>query len=201
MTLGLGELREEIAACQQCGLAQGRLKTVPGEGSEQPNIMFIGEAPGWHENQQGRPFVGPAGRLLDDLLASIGLRRSDVYIANVVKCRPPNNRDPVPAEIDACASFLDRQIGLLRPKVIVTLGRFSMAKFFPGETIGKIHGRHARRGDVTVLPLYHPAAALHQPSLKRVLETDVKNILDILAKVPVVAPPLVEAQPTQLNLL
>jgi len=196
----LRALSDEIAACQRCDLAKGRLKTVPGEGAERPDVLFIGEAPGWHENQQGRPFVGPAGQFLDELLLSIGLQRGDVYIANVVKCRPPNNRDPLPAEIDACAPFLDRQIALLRPKLIVTLGRFSMAKFFPGEAIGKIHGRPARKGDRVVLPMYHPAAALHQPSLRKVIEEDVKKIPGILGGgVPARAPEPGD-NPTQLSL-
>jgi len=193
-------LCDEIAACQRCDLAKGRLKTVPGEGAARPDILFIGEAPGWHENQQGRPFVGPAGHLLDELLASIGLQRRDVYIANVVKCRPPNNRDPLPVEIDSCAPFLDRQIALLQPKLIVTLGRFSMATFFPGESIGKIHGRPARKGDIVVLPMYHPAAALHQPSLRKVIEEDMKVIPRILASIVSAPLPELHNDPTQLSL-
>lgn len=196
----LKTLNDEIAACRRCDLAKGRLKTVPGEGAERPDILFIGEAPGWHENQQGRPFVGPAGQFLEELLGAINLRRSDVFIANVVKCRPPNNRDPLPAEIEACAPFLERQITLLQPKLIVTLGRFSMAKFFPGEAIGKIHGRPARKGAFVVLPMYHPAAALHQPSLRKVIEEDFKQVPAILAGLGAPSAPVAAEPPTQLTL-
>ncbi|MCL5264859.1 MAG: uracil-DNA glycosylase [Chloroflexi bacterium] len=179
----LTELYDEIAQCHDCSLAKTRLKVVPGEGREDADILFIGEAPGWHENQQGRPFVGPAGQFLDELLASIGLQRTDVYIANVIKCRPPNNRDPLPPEIEACASFLDRQLEMIVPRVIVTLGRFSMAKFFPGESISRIHGTARKRGGTLLFPMYHPAAALHQPSLRKILETDMLKIPPLLAKV------------------
>jgi DNA polymerase len=173
---------------------------VPGEGAEKPDVLFIGEAPGVNEDQQGRPFVGQAGRLLDDLLAGIGLRRADVYIANVVKCRPPNNRDPLPFEIEACAAFLDRQISILAPRMIVTLGRFSMAKFFSGETISKIHGRPVHRDRYVVLPLYHPAAALHQPNLRKVLQEDMGKIPGILGKLDVRVAEEEKAQPSQLTL-
>jgi len=152
----LAELYEEIAACQRCDLAQGRTHVVPGEGPEDAEIMFIGEAPGFHEDRQGRPFVGAAGRFLEELLASIGLRREDVYICNVIKCRPPGNRDPLAKEIEACRPFLDRQIEIIKPKVIVTLGRYSMARFFPGASISRIHGRPKRHH---ILP--------HAPSRRR----------------------------------
>lgn len=178
----LRELYEEIGRCQKCSLAKTRLKAVPGEGREDADILFIGEAPGWHENQQGRPFVGPAGQLLTELLASIGFSRSDVYIANVIKCRPPNNRDPLQVEIDACAPFLDQQLAIIRPKMIVTLGRYSMGKFFPGESISRIHGTARRQGNVLLFPMYHPAAALHQPSLRKILETDMLKIPQLLSK-------------------
>lgn len=174
-------LGDEVRRCQRCSLGKTRLKAVPGEGPADAEIMFIGEAPGYHENQQGRPFVGQAGMLLEELLGTIGLKRSDVFIANVIKCRPPNNRDPLPAEIQACADFLNRQIELIQPKVIVTLGRFSMARYFPGQSISRIHGTPKRVDGVTYYPVYHPAAALHQPSLRQALETDFKRIPELVA--------------------
>jgi uracil-DNA glycosylase len=178
----LEEIARAVAGCVACPLATSRLKTVPGEGPATADIMFIGEAPGYHENQQGRPFVGPAGQLLEELLASIGLRRQDVFIANVVKCRPPNNRDPQPEEIAACSEYLDAQIGIIKPKVIVTLGRYSMARFFPGETISKIHGVARQRGGITCFAMYHPAAALHQPALRQTLFRDMAKLPEIVAK-------------------
>jgi uracil-DNA glycosylase family 4 len=178
----LAELNKEIAACTVCALHKSRVKSVPGEGPSNATIMFIGEAPGYHENQQGRPFVGPAGQFLEELLGSIGLTRQDVFIANVVKCRPPDNRDPLPDEIASCNHFLDSQIELIKPKMIVTLGRFSMAKFFPGESISKIHGLARQHDGVICVAMYHPAAALHQPSLRRTIEADFKKIPDLLAK-------------------
>ena len=178
----LVELYQEIANCQDCGLAKHRTKVVPGEGSEEAGLLFIGEAPGWHEDQQGRPFVGPAGGFLDQLLASIGLRREEVYIANVIKCRPPQNRDPLPAEIQACRRWLDRQIEIIHPRMIITLGRYSLARYFPNESIGKIHGKARKSGDVIYYPMYHPAAALHQGSLHQIIEADMLRIPQILAQ-------------------
>jgi len=134
--------------------------------------MFIGEGPGFHENEQGKPFVGAAGRFLEDLLASIDLKREDVFIGNVVKCRPPGNRDPQPEEIEACGKYLERQIEALDPKVIITLGRFSMARYFPDTRISKIHGQAKEIDGRLIVPMYHPAAALHQPSLRKVIEAD-----------------------------
>jgi len=175
------ELNGKIAKCDACRLCKQRKRAVPGEGREDADIMFIGEAPGWHEDQQGRPFVGPAGQFLDELLQSIGLKRSEVYIANVVKCRPPSNRDPLPDEIESCRKWLDRQIEVIKPKVIVTLGRHSMARFFPGATISRIHGT-SRQGDgVTYFAMYHPAAALHQGSLRRVMMEDMLKLPALLA--------------------
>ena len=179
---GLSELYKEIAVCQRCQLAKYRTRAVPGEGKEDAEIMFIGEAPGWHEDQQGRPFVGPAGLYLDQLLASIGLRREQVYIANVIKCRPQGNRDPLPAEIFACRHWLERQIGLICPKMIVTLGRYSMAMFFPGKSISKIHGTAQKRDNIIYFAMYHPAAALHQQSLRRAIEEDMLKIPQFLAR-------------------
>ena len=179
----LTDLYAQIEVCQKCALARGRNRTVPGEGPENAQIMFIGEAPGYHENRLGRPFVGAAGKFLDQLLASIDMRREDVYICNVIKCRPPNNRDPLPNEIEACRPYLDRQIELIRPRLIVTLGRHSMARYFPKATISKIHGRPAKFGDLLVLPFFHPAAALHQPKYRADIEQDILKIPQILAQV------------------
>jgi uracil-DNA glycosylase family 4 len=178
----LAQLFEEIIACRDCELAKYRTKVVPGEGAEDASLLFIGEAPGWHEDQQGRPFVGPAGQFLDQLLTSIGLRREEVYIANVIKCRPPQNRDPLPAEIQSCHKWLDRQIEIIQPQMIITLGRYSLARYFPNESIGKIHGKPRKLGDVIYYPMYHPAAALHQGSLRRTIETDMLKIPQILAQ-------------------
>jgi DNA polymerase len=178
----LQEVAAEVAVCVQCPLHRGRNKTVPGEGDPDAEVMFIGEAPGWHENQQGRPFVGPAGQFLEELLRSVGLTRRDVWIGNVVKCRPPDNRDPDPAEIDACAGYLERQIAIIDPRVIVTLGRFSMAKFFPGEKVSRIHGQARRSGNRMVMAMYHPAAALHQASLRRVVEQDFLKLPAVVAE-------------------
>jgi len=178
-----------------------RLKAVPGEGPENATIMFIGEAPGWHENQQGRPFVGPAGQFLEELLASIGLKREDVFIANVIKCRPPDNRDPLPEEIAACNDYLDRQIAAIRPKIIATLGRYSMAKLFPNESISRIHGQPRKHGGVIYFPMYHPAAALHQPRYRADIEADIKKIPRLLAEIDWIEETREpEAPPQQLSL-
>jgi len=179
---GLSELYKEIDTCRRCDLFKSRNRAVPGEGSETAEIMFIGEAPGWHEDQQGRPFVGPAGQYLDNLLATIKLRREQVYITNVVKSRPPGNRDPLPAEISACREWLDRQIEIIRPSLIVTLGRYSMAMFFPGKSISKIHGTAQKQDNIIYYAMYHPAAALHQQSLRRVIEEDMLKIPSLLTK-------------------
>jgi DNA polymerase len=178
----LSELYREIALCQQCEIAKYRNKVVPGEGAEDAEVMFIGEAPGWHEDQQGRPFVGPAGKFLDELLASIGLRREQVYIANVIKCRPQANRDPLPTEIQNCRKWLEHQIEIIRPKMIVTLGRYSMEMFFPGKSISKIHGTAQKRDNVIYYAMYHPAAALHQQSLRQAIEADMLKIPSLLAR-------------------
>lgn len=145
--------------------------------------MFIGEGPGFHEDQQGRPFVGQAGKFLDELLASIGLSRADVFIANVVKCRPPNNRDPLPEEVDACRPYLLRQIDLINPLLIVTLGRFSLGWFFPGDSIGRVHGSLRRLDERFYFHLYHPAAALHAGNLRKTIEDDFSKIPAALDKV------------------
>jgi uracil-DNA glycosylase len=156
----LRQIADEVSVCTACELHKGRTHGVPGEGPVNAEIMFIGEAPGYNEDKQGRPFVGPAGKLLEDWLAEIGLTRDDVFIANVVKCRPPNNRDPQPEEIAACAGYLERQIALLQPRLIATLGRYSMEKFFPGARITRVHGEARRDGARVLIPLFHPAYVL-----------------------------------------
>jgi uracil-DNA glycosylase family 4 len=194
----LTEIYEEIALCQECEIARHRNKVVPGEGAEDADILFIGEAPGWHEDQQGRPFVGPAGKYLDELLALISLEREQVYIANVIKCRPTDNRDPLPVEIANCRKWLDRQIELIRPKIIVTLGRYSMARFFPGKSISKIHGTAQKRDNTLYYAMYHPAAALHQQSLRPTIEADILKIPSLLAQLETMSE--VKPEPQQLKM-
>jgi uracil-DNA glycosylase family 4 len=197
----LAELYQKIAACRDCEeLAKTRTQTVPGEGPENAQLVFIGEAPGFHEDQQGRPFVGQAGQFLEQLLNSIGMKRSDVYICNVIKCRPPGNRDPLPTEIKNCQKWLDQQLKLLSPKMVVTLGRYSLAKFFPGETISKIHGKARRQGNVLYFAMYHPAAALHQQSLRQTIEVDMLKIPSLLVQVEEVTEVKEEDKPQQLSL-
>ena len=176
-------IAERIAACDLCGLAKGRNKTVPGDGAADADIMFIGEGPGFYEDQRGLPFVGRAGNLLNEMLASIGLRRADVFVTNMVKCRPPNNRDPFPAEIAACAPYLDEQIEMVRPKVIVALGRYSFSKFFPDEAISKARGKPRDWRGIVVYPMYHPAAALRNGNLRVRLEDDFKRLPELIREV------------------
>jgi len=171
---------------------------VPGEGAEDADILFIGEAPGWHEDQQGRPFVGPAGKYLDELLASINLQRNEVYIANVIKCRPTANRDPLPVEIHNCRPWLERQIEIIHPRIIVTLGRYSMAMFFPGKSISKIHGTAQKRDGTIYFAMYHPAAALHQQSLRQTISNDMLKIPALLAEAA--SPNETEPPPQQLKM-
>ena len=201
MFTSLEEVAQRVSVCTDCDLCRSRVKAVPGEGPATAEIMFIGEGPGWHENQQGRPFVGAAGQFLNELLASIGLKREDVYITNVVKCRPPGNRDPLPDEVAACSKYLDAQLELIKPKVIVTLGRHSMARFFPGARISQIHGQARRDNGIIYFPMYHPAAALHQQSLRATVEADMLKLPRLLAEQERVAeqeqPP---PQATQLSL-
>ena len=175
-------LVQQITGCTRCPLSQGRNHAVPGEGNLSADIMFIGEAPGFYEDRDGRPFVGPAGQLLEEMLGKIGLSRQDVYITNMVKCRPPENRDPQPGEIDACESYLDQQIEMISPKVIVTLGRFSFSKFFPGEAISRARGKPRKWHNLMVYPMYHPAAALHNPGLRPAIETDFRNLPGIIKR-------------------
>jgi len=196
----LERLEEEICRCQRCRLGMRRTKAVAGEGPEHADIMFIGEAPGYHEDQQGRPFVGAAGNYLTELLASIGLCREDVYITNVVKCRPPDNRDPQPDEIEACQGYLERQIELIKPKIIVTLGRFSMRLAFTGTTISRVHGMPKRMGDIVYFPMFHPAAGLHQPRYKSLIEQDIKKLPAILSDIHALADESEPEPPEQLSL-
>lgn len=176
----LTQIAQEVRVCTQCPLHQTRKLAVPGEGPANAQVLFIGEGPGHNENEQGRPFVGAAGKFLDELLGKAGLQRRHVFICNVVKCRPPNNRDPEPQEIFACGKYLDRQIAAINPKVIVTLGRFSMNKFFPNARISQIHGNASRVDGRLVVAMYHPAAALHQPNLRPELEKDFAGLAKFL---------------------
>ncbi len=178
----LEQLEETIRSCTLCQLHQGRNNAVPGEGPANADIMFIGEGPGFHEDRQGRPFVGAAGQFLEELLASIGMTREQVYIGNVIKCRPPGNRDPSTTELSACEPYLERQIQLIKPKVIVTLGRFSMYRYFPGASISKIHGQPKRVGNLLVVPMFHPAAALHQPKWRPLIEADFQKLPHLIAE-------------------
>lgn len=179
----LEPLHAKIRGCTLCKLHRGRTHAVPGEGPADAEVMFIGEGPGFHEDKQGRPFVGAAGQFLEELLASIDLKREQVFITNVVKCRPPANRDPEPDEIDACQPYLDRQMEIIRPKIVVTLGRFSMARYFPNAKISQIHGQAKKMGGVIYYPMYHPAAALHQPSLRSTVEEDMRRIPELIANI------------------
>lgn len=189
MLRSIVDVAAEVRTCQGCGLCRGRKNAVPGEGPSPCELMFIGEGPGFNENEQGRPFVGAAGKFLEQLLGSIGMARHDVYITNVVKCRPPNNRDPQPDEIAACATFLDEQILLVNPLMIVTLGRYSMARWFQGESISRIHGQPRKFGERWVLPFFHPAAALHQEKFRSLIEADFLRIPAILEQItPAPAP-------------
>lgn len=177
----LQEVASQVAVCEKCALCHSRKKAVPGEGPANAEIMLIGEGPGFYENEQGRPFVGPSGHFLDELLQAAGLKRSGVFIGNVVKCRPPGNRDPLPDELGACRPYLERQIEAINPRAIVTLGRYSMAHFLPNAKISVVHGRSAWVNGRLIIPMYHPAAALHQPALKDAIVADFKNLPAILA--------------------
>ena len=195
------DLDQRIKTCTLCGLSKTRTTAVPGEGSRTADIMFIGEGPGFYEDRDGRPFVGPAGKFLDELLASIDLKRENVYITNMVKCRPPNNRDPLPTETQACQSYLDKQIEMILPKVVVTLGRFSFSKFFVGESLSKARGKPRRWRNLMVYPMYHPAAALHNPKLRPVIESDFSRLPSLIGEatqMPEEEPEAARAQ--QLNL-
>jgi uracil-DNA glycosylase len=184
--------RDEVADCTRCPLAGGRTQVVFGSGDPGADLMFVGEAPGFHEDKQGVPFVGAAGKLLDQLLAGIGLTRADVYVANVLKCRPPGNRDPMPEEIEACEGHLWRQIELIQPRVVATLGNFA-TKLLSGRPTGitRVHGQEQETtlggSRVLLYPLYHPAAALYTPRMLDVLKTDFARLPELLGRE--VAPP------------
>jgi len=207
----LAAYAEATAACERCRLAAGRTQVVFGSGSPTAELMFVGEAPGFHEDQQGVPFVGQAGKLLDRLLGGIGLTRSDVYVANVLKCRPPGNRDPQPDEIEACESHLFRQVELIQPTVVATLGNFA-TKLLSGRPLGitRVHGQEQEvtlgGRSVLLYPIYHPAAALYTPAMLKVLESDFARLPELLGRepAPAAAPePLLRAvteAPVQLGL-
>lgn len=178
----LAVVAKAVSVCTACPLSRTRTNSVPGEGSPDAQIVLIGEGPGFYEDQQGRPFVGASGKFLEELLRMIGLDRKLVFITNVVKCRPPANRDPDTDEIAACSSHLESQLSAIAPKVVVTLGRHSMLRYFPGESISKIHGQPRRKGDVIVVPMYHPAAALHQGGLRKVIEADFMRLPEFLKR-------------------
>ncbi len=204
LTADFEELERRINGCVLCTLGTKRTMAVPGNGSRMARLMFIGEGPGYYEDQQGLPFVGRAGQLLNEMLAAIGMRREDVFVTNMIKCRAPNNRDPLPIEIRSCGPYLDRQIELLAPKVIVTLGRYSTAKFFPDEPIGKLRGTPANWNGIVVYPMYHPAAALRNSTIRAALEQDFLKLPSLLEATPATAPatpPPSEPQTTQLGLL
>lgn len=175
-------LYARVRSCTKCALARTRTHAVPGEGPLDAEIMLIGEAPGVNEDRQGRPFVGAAGAFLEELLAEAGYRREQVYICNVLKCRPPGNRDPMPAEIDACSEYLAEQLELVSPLVVVTLGRYSMARFFPNERISRVHGRPKKVGSRYYVPMYHPAAALHQQNLRATIVADFRQLPGIIER-------------------
>ena len=202
----LAEIALRVAQCSDCSLHLSRTKPVPGEGDNSAEIMLIGEGPGAREDQEGRPFVGSAGQFLEQLLDSIGLNRSGVFIANMVKCRPPNNRDPFPEELQACSKYLDKQIELINPLLIVTLGRFSLSRFFPGETMGMARGKLRQYKNRYIFPIMHPAAALYRPQNKITIMDDFGVIPKILFRlrdtsdIDVASPADKSCPPEQLSL-
>jgi DNA polymerase len=191
----LEQIGADVRACRLCKLSQTRTVGVPGEGRSTAEIMFIGEGPGFHEDQQGRPFVGAAGQLLTEMLGTIGLRREDVFITNVVRCRPPGNRDPLPDELQACDAYTQRQIAVLQPKLIVTLGRYSMARFVGQGPMRELHGRTREWNGITCLAMYHPAAILRTPTaeMRRVYAADFAKIPGLLEEAQRKHAALVEA--------
>lgn len=199
----LKEVADEVSECFKCELHHSRKLAVPGEGPANSELMFIGEGPGFHENEQGRPFVGAAGKFLEELLSKIGMSREQVYITNVVKCRPPGNRDPLPEEIDTCTkTYLERQIQGINPKAIVTLGRYSMGLFLRNVRISDVHGQPFHFKGRMVVPMYHPAAALHQGSLRPVIESDFSKLPQLIGDAPEqkVEEAKVDEEPKQLSL-
>lgn len=191
----LTEIANEIQACSKCGLAYSRKNVVPGEGPANAELLFIGEGPGFYENEQGRPFVGQAGKFLEELLQKAGLKREDVFITNVVKCRPPGNRDPLPEELEACSEYLERQIEALNPRVIVTLGRYSMGRFFNNAKISEVHGQAVWVRGRLIVAMYHPAAALHQPALKTSVERDFSRLPEFIQQALAAAKKVEKPQP------
>lgn len=188
MTENLASIRQKIRGCQLCRLCEKAQQAVPGEGSPKAEILFIGEAPGKQEDIQGEPFVGAAGKFLNEMLAAIELKREDVFITNIVKHRPPNNRDPREDEVEACFPYLDAQIKAIKPLVIVTLGRHAMHRFMPGLQISKVHGQAKRVKSIfsekqVIFPLYHPASALYNPGLRSTLVADMKKLPILLQKI------------------
>jgi len=175
-------LVDQIMACQKCGLCRSRTQAVPGNGDTKADLMFIGEAPGKNEDEQGVPFCGASGRLLSELLASINLSREQIFITNIVKCRPPDNRDPLPNEIESCSPYLKQQVEEVKPKVIATLGRYAMNHFLPDMKISEAHGRAFRRQGQIFVPLYHPAVALYRASMRDELMADFQVINKVLTK-------------------
>ena len=202
----LDDIARLVRECADCPLHQGRTQAVPGEGPADAELLFIGEGPGVQEDRQGRPFVGPAGGFLEELLQSIGMSRDQVYIANMVKCRPPNNRDPAPGEIAACAKYLDRQIELINPRLIVTLGRFATARFLPGESIGRARGRLRTVNGRRIYPIMHPAAGLRRQEMKDAIVEDFQKLagllevlrMDIEPSSPAVEPSSLAVEPSSL---
>ncbi|MDP2671855.1 MAG: uracil-DNA glycosylase [bacterium] len=176
----LADIAKKIEVCQRCELWKGTTHAVPGEGNPEAKVVFIGEGPGFYEDQQGRPFVGRAGILLNQVLGEIGMKREEVFIGNVVKHRPPENRDPLPAEISACRLWLDQQVEIIRPKLIVTLGRYSLARYLPSAKISFVHGQVVRAGNQVVLPMYHPAAALRSTGLMEAFKKDFHDNSEVL---------------------
>lgn len=176
----LADIARLVRECTDCPLHQGRTQAVPGEGPDDAELLLIGEGPGVQEDRQGRPFVGPAGGFLEELLQSVGMSRDQVYIANMVKCRPPNNRDPAPGEIAACAKYLDRQIELLNPRLIVTLGRFAMSRFLPGQSISRARGRLRAVNGRQIYPIMHPAAGLRRQEMKDAIVEDFQRLGGLL---------------------
>lgn len=198
--MDLRQITRVVRDCTRCPLHQGRTRAVPGEGPARAAIMFIGEGPGFNEDKQGRPFVGASGKFLEELLHGIGYKREDVFIANVVKCRPPNNRDPEAEELAACKDYLDRQVELINPNVIVTLGRFSMYRYFPGASITKIHGQAQRAGNRLIVPMFHPAAALHQPKWRPLLIEDFQKLPGYIEEARAFSQEVDPSSASQLNL-
>jgi uracil-DNA glycosylase len=204
----LERLHRTVLGCTRCGLSATRTNAVPGTGPCPAEIMIVGEAPGFNEDAQGKPFVGQAGKLLDTLLAGIGLRREDVYITNVLKCRPPQNRDPMPNEVEACSNYLNWQLKLVEPKVVIVLGRHALERLLPGHgPISRVHGHLVEKGGLNYVAVYHPAAALHNGSLVNDLQEDflkVRRHLDRLLAPPPPPepePPEPPASPQQLDLI